>query len=156
MATTMSRQRAALGALLVALQLALIAWLAWSGLLALSTAPMPADAALVGALGTALAVASLLANRPGNFSVMPAPKPHGRLVTSGPYRWIRHPMYSAVLALAIACAMTAGSASSWLAVPALALVLLVKSTLEERWMALQHPGYEAYRAATHRFLPGIF
>ena len=36
-----------------------------------------------------------------------------------------------------------------------ALVLLVKSILEERWMREQHLAYEAYRVQTNRFIPWI-
>ncbi|MDQ3261228.1 MAG: hypothetical protein M3Q00_10690, partial [Pseudomonadota bacterium] len=49
----------------------------------------------------ALGIYTLLYNRLGNFNIRPEPKASGRLITSGPYRLIRHPMYSA-LTLAMA------------------------------------------------------
>jgi protein-S-isoprenylcysteine O-methyltransferase Ste14 len=64
----------------------------------------------------------------------------GSLVTTGPYRWIRHPMYTSVL----------------LGAGALALVLLMKSILEERWMREQHAAYAAYTLHSKRFLPWLF
>ena len=52
----------------------------------------------------ALGLWALSANRPGNFNIRPEPKTDGQLVQTGPYRWIRHPMYTAVLLFSIGCA----------------------------------------------------
>ena len=51
---------------------------------------------------------TLWVNRPGNFNIRPEPHPDGHLVQEGPYRWVRHPMYGAVLLLA-------AGAAAWLA-----------------------------------------
>ena len=52
---------------------------------------------LLAGVSVALAVVTLLYNQPGNFNIRPTPKTWGTLVTSGPYHWIRHPMYTSVL-----------------------------------------------------------
>ena len=80
----------------------------------------------------ALAAWTLAHNRPGNFNIRPAPKAQGHLVTTGPYRWIRHPMYTSVLLGAAALAWTSGLLIGWASSSALAVVLVLKSTLEER------------------------
>ena len=98
---------------------------------------------------------ALSCNRPGNFNIRPDPRPGGQLVDRGPYRWIRHPMYTAVIACGIACALVIGSAWGWIGAVALVLVLVVKAAVEERWMLSAHPGYQAYRARTKRFVPGV-
>jgi len=77
-------------------------------------------------------------------------------VQHGPYRWIRHPMYTAVMACAGACTWAVASPWVWLATLGLAVVLAAKASFEERWMAIKHPEYVAYRARTTRFLPGLF
>ena len=56
---------------------------------------LPATA-LVGA-GIAMGAWALTANRPGNFNIRPDVKPGGRHVTQGPYAYVRHPMYLAVM-----------------------------------------------------------
>ena len=33
--------------------------------------------------------------------------------------------------------------------------VVVKAAVEERWMLVAHPGYQAYRARTKRFVPGV-
>jgi len=150
------RQREWIGILLVALQFGLLAVLAW---LALPTVlewriPLAAWPAVVAAV--LLALWTFSANRPGNFNIRPVPKEGGVLVTTGPYGWIRHPMYTSFLLGAWALAWTAASDEAWLAWYALTLVLWYKSTLEERWMLAQHPGYAHYREQTKRFLPWLY
>jgi protein-S-isoprenylcysteine O-methyltransferase Ste14 len=143
------RSRDGLGTALVAAQLGLIAALAlWAAAPFLQgRAPLPAWT--LAAAGAVLGLWTLAHNRPGNFNIRPTPRQEGLLVRSGPYRWIRHPMYTAVIAWA--------AASPWalLAAAALVAVLVVKAQVEERWMLQQHPGYADYRSRTRRFLPYI-
>ena len=135
----------------VAAQFALIAlMLAWPGHWRIG---LPAE--LLGAAALALGVWVLSHNRPGNFRIRPQPKPGARLVVGGPYRLMRHPMYSSLL-LGMAAVASASPdivrLASWLA---LWLVLLGKSSLEERLLLQRWPEYAAYRARTGRFLPRL-
>ena len=141
--------------MLVALQMGLLALLVVRAAPPFLTASVPAVAWALAAGGAALGAWALTANRPGNFNVRPIPREGGRLVQEGPYRWIRHPMYTALIMCGVAAASARGSAWDWIAALALAAVLFVKAGVEERWMLLAHPGYAAYRARTRRFLPGI-
>jgi protein-S-isoprenylcysteine O-methyltransferase Ste14 len=144
------------GQLLVGLQFALVAAVAVPAARPFLTGLAGAGAWLVMVCGIALGAWALAFNRPGNFNIRPTPREGGQLVQSGPYRWIRHPMYSAVLLVAAACAWADASAWAWLAMAALATVLSVKAGWEERWMAAKHPGYAAYCIRTHRFVPRVF
>lgn len=140
------------GSLLVALQFGLLAGLLVVAVRGNPLAPAPVALAL---LGVAVGLWAVACNRPGNFNIHPAPKAGGRLVSSGPYRWIRHPMYTALLLAGAGCAWASGGALGWGLWIALAAVLVAKTRLEERWMAQAHPGYDAYRARTRRFLPWV-
>jgi len=143
----------AIGRLLVALQFGLLA-----GLLVV-TAPsallQPAPVVLW-LLGIAVGLWAVWCNRPGNFNIHPMPKAGAVLVRSGPYRWIRHPMYTAVLLFGAGCGWASGGTLGWMLWLALAAVLTAKAGLEEQWMALAHPGYADYRSRTKRFIPGLF
>lgn len=143
------------GTALVALQFALIAALAVPSVPAFLGGRVDTGAWSLVIGGTMLGLWALYSNRPGNFNIRPTPRAGGKLVDRGPYRWIRHPMYSAVIACGLACAWAGATAWGWLGVAALAGVLACKAAMEERWMLMEHPDYDAYRARTWRFLPGI-
>lgn len=137
-------------ALLVAAQFALIAAIVACG----AASPFPPLAMAAIGAGAALGLWTLAHNRPGNFNIRPLPKPQARLVTGGPYRWVRHPMYDALLLVMAGLAGTAVAA--WLAWAALAGVLAAKAAIEERHLRHAHSGYAAYAAITRRFIPGIY
>jgi protein-S-isoprenylcysteine O-methyltransferase Ste14 len=146
-----SRER--LGAALVAAQGVLM------GTLAVAAAPpflqgrAPLAAWGLAAAGAAVGLWALAHNRPGNFNIRPTPRAGGHLVRTGPYRWVRHPMYTSVMLCAGAGAWAAASGWGWAAAAALVAVLATKARLEEQWMLQRHPGYAAYREGTRRFLP---
>jgi protein-S-isoprenylcysteine O-methyltransferase Ste14 len=82
-------------------------------------------------------------------------KDEPELVTSGPYRLVRHPIYSGILA---AIAGTGVALSwTWLIVAALAGVYFLYSALvEERYLTGQFPDeYPVYRRSTRMLIPFI-
>lgn len=103
-----------------------------------------------------LAAWTLMHNKPGNFNFSPTPKPWCIFVSTGPYQWIRHPMYTSLLLGTGALALTSIPFFGGVAWSVLAVVLLLISILEERWMREQHPGYSYYAQDSKRFLPWIF
>ena len=110
------------------------------------------------ALGLALAAVGLGAwvlawNRPGNFNIRPEPRDSGRLVTGGPYRRMRHPMYSSLLLMMAAVAVSAADLPRLGAWVALLLVLQGKSSMEERLLLRRWPEYAAYRERSWKFIP---
>lgn len=152
---TTARTQQRLGTVLVALQFVLIASLAAMALPEFLKGHAPAGAWLAAAAGALLGLWALSCNRPGNFNIRPTPREGGQLVQLGPYHWIRHPMYTAVMACGLACAWAASSFWGWPGLAALVAVLAVKARFEERWMLAGHTEYAAYRSRTWRFLPGI-
>ena len=149
-------RRARFGALLVLLQFSLICWLAYLGGPTFAHSDAPVAASSVLAAGLLLGIWSLLTNRPGNFYIRPIPRPRGQLVTTGPYRWIRHPMYTSVLACGAAAALASTEhLTAWATFCSLLIVLTFKASAEERWLCEVHSGYAAYMKVTKRFLPGV-
>ena len=109
---------------------------------------------LLAAGGAGLGLWALTANRPGNFRIVPELKPGAHLVQSGPYRWIRHPMYTAVLLATLGGLLCQWTPLRLLDFLALGAVLYAKAVREERLLSVRFPGYAAYQARTRRFLPG--
>lgn len=151
-----------LGTVLVGLQFGLIAGIGALAAPAFIAGSAPAGAWAAAASGGLLGAWAMLSHPSGNFNIRPTPRAGGCLVSHGPYRWIRHPMYSSVAlcAAAGAWAASAGDGFTWGGWPwrltaALVAVLWIKAVLEERWMALQHAGYAGYQAGTKRFIPGL-
>ena len=76
------------------------------------------------------------------------------LVTTGPYRWVRHPFYVAV---ALSMLGNALAAANWFLLGGGALVfalLAIRTRIEEAQLLARFGGaYEAYMHRTHRFLP---
>lgn len=144
------------GSVLVALQFGLIAWQFVLAASVILQGRIPLGSWLLSGAAAALGIWTLGHNRLGNFNIHPAPKISGVLVTSGPYRWIRHPMYTTVLIGAAALALVPGTALAWLVWSALAVVLFVKLTLEERWLRARYANYDKYKSVSKRLLPWIF
>jgi len=141
-----------IGRLLVAAQFALLAWLIWP----LTPQLWSLTALILVGCAAGLGLWTLVHNRPGNFNIRPEPKASGRLVTSGPYRYVRNPMYSALLLFAAAEVVAYADIWKIACWFALALVLLAKAMLEERGLREQHAGYAEYAKRVRRFIPGVF
>jgi protein-S-isoprenylcysteine O-methyltransferase Ste14 len=86
-----------------------------------------------------------------------SPLPNGAtdLVMRGPYRFVRHPMYTAVILLGMGMTIRSGSWIVALAFGALVILFAVKSRWEELHLADTFPGYERYITSTGRFVPRI-
>lgn len=144
------------GSVLVALQFCLLLLLAVLAAPRVAQGNLPLLSLALAALAGLLGVWTLAYNRLGNFNIHPAPKAAGHLITGGPYRLIRHPMYSAVLLGAGALAWLAAPWAGALAWGGLLLVLFTKARLEERWLGEQHADYAAYCLQSKRFVPWLF
>lgn len=83
-------------------------------------------------------------------------KDEPELVTSGPYRLVRHPIYSGILVAGIGTAV--GLSWLWLTAVVLAGVYFIYSaTVEERYMTEQFPDtYPAYKHSTKMLVPFVF
>ncbi len=80
-----------------------------------------------------------------------------QVVTRGPYRLVRHPMYAGALFMMLFTPVALGS---WVAVPLaapLALVIVVRLLDEEKFLSANLQGYAAYREKVrYRLLPFVW
>jgi len=79
-----------------------------------------------------------------------------QLVRSGPYRVVRHPIYSAMLGMAVGTAVVSGELHALLALAVMAVAYARKIPLEERHLrTVFGPSYDEYRRGTWAVVPGL-
>lgn len=93
-----------------------------------------------------------------NWSITLEVREQHRLITTGIYRHIRHPMYSALALYTIGQALVI---PNWVAGPsnliAFAILFLLRVRAEERMMAEGFGDeYVVYAAGTKRLIPGVW
>ena len=125
---------------------------AWSGLA--RDASVVLGLLLVG-IGGLLAIRGIV-DLQENLTPFPKPLDGARLVDTGAYRLVRHPIYGGLILGAIGWGLITASIPALLGALALALFLRLKSAREETWLAECFDGYDAYRTKTRRFVPWLF
>jgi len=86
----------------------------------------------------------------------PLAEPNGTgIAAHGAFRWVRHPMYSAVLVASLGVALARGSFFSEVLVVVLAVFFEIKTRREERFLVAAYEGYAGYAARTGKFVPGL-
>jgi protein-S-isoprenylcysteine O-methyltransferase Ste14 len=84
---------------------------------------------------------------------LPTPVQDGELRSTGLYRFVRHPIYTGVMAFALGSAIPSGSIGVAAAAAALVIWLAIKARWEERRLGARYPGFSAYADRTPRFIP---
>ncbi len=80
----------------------------------------------------------------------------GGLVTTGPYAYIRHPIYTAACLFAWAGVVAHWSATAALLGALVTIGALARMVSEERLVVAQYPEYDEYARATKRMIPYVF
>ncbi|MGA9529165.1 MAG: isoprenylcysteine carboxylmethyltransferase family protein [Terriglobales bacterium] len=107
------------------------------------------------ALGVALAIWARW-NLGRNWSDKVVLKVDHELIRSGPYRYLRHPIYTGILLGVAGTVVTVGEVRGLLALILLAASYYVKATREEKILAANFgEAFEAHKRRTGFFLPGL-
>ena len=80
----------------------------------------------------------------------------GGLVTHGPYRLLRHPIYASLVYFVWAGVLSAPRADSVGAAACFTACLIGRMLLEERLLRQRYEGYRQYAAGTKRLIPFLF
>ncbi len=123
---------------------------------ALAAAPWARGVQAAGVILACWAFAVMTIAQRRLFRISPDPTGHSTLVRSGPYRWIRHPMYTSILVVVGASAADWGAGTGWMLFAALAAVLWSKLNFEERLLLEAFPDYAAYRTQSWRLIPPLY
>ena len=93
----------------------------------------------------------------GNWSATVTLKADHQIVASGPYRWIRHPIYTGLLLAFLGCALARGEWRGVLALVIAFAALWRKLRLEERWLTEEFgAAYAEYRKRSWALLPFVW
>jgi protein-S-isoprenylcysteine O-methyltransferase Ste14 len=92
-----------------------------------------------------------------NWSGRVTVKRDHELVRTGPYRWVRHPIYAGALLALLGSALASGTVSAFLGLLLATGALIYKLRIEERWMSSQFgEGYRDYQRASWALVPFIY
>ena len=136
--------------LLVGIQFSLLFFLAWYG--GIGNALLPNGLLWGGVLLGFSAVAAMRFR----VSIMPEVRERQALVLSGPYRFIRHPMYTAVLLIAASFVVQRPESITFFAWGALLVDLLIKLRFEEQELVRAFPKYAESVKHVKRLIPGVY
>jgi protein-S-isoprenylcysteine O-methyltransferase Ste14 len=80
----------------------------------------------------------------------------GKLVTNGPYHFLRHPIYAAIIYFSIASIISFPFVDTFVAVGLIVLGLVVRMILEEKSLLIAYGDYAEYSKNTKRIIPFVF
>lgn len=108
-------------------------------------------------LGAVPIAAALCTNRHLETTVrIQADRAHS-VVNRGPYRYVRHPMYSGLLVRLPGWVMMLGSAWAFVPLAGVVVALVIRTALEDSTLRRELDGYEAYaRSTRYRLAPGLW
>jgi protein-S-isoprenylcysteine O-methyltransferase Ste14 len=80
-----------------------------------------------------------------------------RVVSTGPYAWVRHPMYSGTILFFVGVPLLLGSWWGVALSPLFVILFAIRSGIEERALVAGLPGYADYtRRVRYRLVPGLW
>jgi protein-S-isoprenylcysteine O-methyltransferase Ste14 len=124
----------------------------WSGISRTIEAGLGGAAIVTGML---LAIRGVL-DLGGSLSPFPRPSSANRLVDSGAYRYVRHPVYAGLVLAGLGWGLLTAAPIAI----ALTLILFgwfdLKARREEAWLVARHADYAAYRTRTRKFVPFVY
>lgn len=111
--------------------------------------------ALLAVCGGALAVWAARSLGPA-LTPFPRPAAAGELVETGPYRFVRHPIYAGGILFFAGWSLYAGPVALALTV-ALSVLWALKAGVEERQLVAHYPAYAAFcHRVRRRLVPGVY
>ncbi|MBS1551877.1 MAG: isoprenylcysteine carboxylmethyltransferase family protein [Bacteroidetes bacterium] len=90
------------------------------------------------------------------FNALPVLRDDSSLKTSGPYRFVRHPMYTSLIFITLIWVLydfTIIRLAIWII---LLITIYLKSEYEEQLLIKKFPEYPQYKTLTKKFIPFIY
>jgi len=139
---------------------AIVAWLINPAFMAWASIPLPTPVRWIGvALGPIGGLLLIWTFRTlgRNLTDTVVTRKEHTLITSGPYRWVRHPFYLSVLLTVTAFSLAAANWFVFVCGGMVVLLQAIRSQKEEKNLITRFgDDYRRYRQRTGRFMPRIF
>ena len=90
------------------------------------------------------------------FNILPDPGKNQMLITSGPYKYVRHPMYTSVIFITLIWILNEFSVIRLIVWIILVAVLHFKSEYEEKLLCEHFDEYRNYKLQTYKLIPYVF
>ena len=100
-------------------------------------------------------VIALNYNKLGNFNIQPKLKEGSTLITTGIYKYVRHPMYTSVIGMLLGVLISTPTLFEILLFIMLIVVLLLKAKKEESLWLEHDETYQTYKNKSKFFIPFI-
>ena len=106
-------------------------------------------------LGLAIGLWAISHNKRGNFNIQPNLRDGCELITTGAYRYIRHPMYTSVITMMFAVLLATPTLLELIFFITLIMILILKAKREENLWCGHDKTYTEYKKITKLFIPYI-
>jgi protein-S-isoprenylcysteine O-methyltransferase Ste14 len=107
-------------------------------------------------LGIFLGIWAILSMKKSKIHIAPKPRTGSILIVSGPYKWVRHPMYLAILLAFLPLLFDQFSQIRSVILVALTVNLIFKLNFEESLLKRHFQDYEAYSLKSWKLIPWIY
>lgn len=91
-----------------------------------------------------------------NLTPVPYPREQAKLLETGPYKYVRHPMYSGGLLMSFGWALFIQSPLTICYAVIMFIFFDIKSRREEQWLSEKFAGYAEYIKRVRKLIPFIY
>ena len=91
-----------------------------------------------------------------NLTAVPRPVEGGRLIDTGVYGLVRHPIYTGIILAAVGWGLVTASPPALVVALGLGVLFDLKSRREEAWLLAAYPAYADYRRRVRKLVPLVY